>query len=67
MFKEDEPGNKRINIERAEEALETGASIIAANCPFCMTMITDGVKAKDQQDDVMVYDLAELILDNMVK
>jgi heterodisulfide reductase subunit D len=67
MFKEDEPGNKRINIERAEEALDTGASIIAANCPFCITMMTDGVKAKDQQDDVMVYDLAELILDNMVK
>lgn len=67
MFKEDEPGNKRINIERAEEALETGASIIAANCPFCITMMTDGVKAKDQQDDVIVYDLAELILDNMVK
>jgi Fe-S oxidoreductase len=67
MFKEDEPGNKRINIERAEEALDTGASIIAANCPFCITLMTDGVKAKDQQDDVMVYDLAELILDNMVK
>jgi Fe-S oxidoreductase len=67
MFKEDEPGDKRINLERAEEALATGAGIIAANCPFCLTMMTDGVKAKDKQEEVMVYDLAELILDNLVK
>ncbi len=65
MFKEDEPGEKRINIERAEEALETGASIIAANCPFCLTMMGDGMKAKEKQDQVMVYDLAELIIDNI--
>lgn len=65
MWKEDEPGNKRVNVERAEEALETGATIIAANCPFCLTMMSDGVKAKDKQDDVMVYDLAELIVNNM--
>ena len=67
MFKEDEPGDKRINLERAEEALATGAGVIAANCPFCLTMMQDGVKAKDKQDDVMVYDLAELIVDSMVK
>ena len=67
MFKEDEPGDKRINLERAEEALATGASVIAANCPFCLTMMTDGVKAKDKQEEVMVYDLAELIVDNLVK
>ena len=64
MWKEDEPGDKRINIERAEEALATGAGIIAVNCPFCMTMMTDGVKAKEKQDSVLVYDLAELILEN---
>ena len=64
MFKEDEPGEKRINIERSEEALDTGAQIIAANCPFCLTMLEDGVKAKDKQEDVMVYDLAELIVNN---
>lgn len=64
MWKEDEPGDKRINVERAEEALETGASVVASNCPFCLTMISDGVKAKDKQDEVMVYDLAELILNN---
>jgi len=62
MFKEDEPGDKRINIERAEEALATNAEIVAANCPFCITMISDGMKAKDKQDDVMVMDISEMIL-----
>lgn len=62
MFKEDEAGNKRINVERTEEALSSGAEVIAVNCPFCLTMMTDGVKAKDKQDQVMVYDLTELIL-----
>ena len=65
MFKEDEPGAKRINIERTEEALETGAEIIAVNCPFCLTMMSDGIKAKEKQESVMVYDLAELILGKM--
>jgi heterodisulfide reductase subunit D len=65
MFKEDEPGKKRINLERAEEILETDATIVAANCPFCITMLQDGMKAKDKQDDVMVYDLSELILQGM--
>lgn len=65
MFKENEPGKKRINIERTEEALETGAEIIAVNCPFCLTMMSDGIKAKDKQESVMVYDLAELILGKM--
>ena len=64
MFKEDEPGNKTINTERVEEALETGSEVIAVNCPFCLTMMTDGVKAKEKQDMVMVYDLAELIINN---
>ena len=64
MFKEDEPGKTRINIARAEEILETQATIVAANCPFCITMLSDGMKAKDKQDDVMVYDLSELIVNN---
>ncbi len=63
MWKEDEPGDKRINIERVEEALDTGATIVAANCPFCLTMLSDGMKAKDKQEEVMVYDLAELIVE----
>jgi len=61
MFKEPEKGNKDINIERTEEALSTGASTIAVACPFCMTMMTDGVKGKDREADVKVKDLAELI------
>lgn len=62
MFKEDEPGDKRVNVERAEEILETGSSIVAANCPFCITMISDGMKAKDKHDDVMVLDISEMIV-----
>jgi len=62
MFKEDEPGKKRINTERAEEALAVNPNIIAANCPFCITMLSDGVKEKEKQDSVMVYDLSELIV-----
>ncbi len=52
---------KRVNVTRTEQALETGASVIAASCPFCMTMINDGIKAKDQQDHVKIMDLAELL------
>jgi len=66
MFKEDEPGDKRINIERAEEAIGTGVATIVSNCPFCMTMLSDGVKAADKQDEVMVYDLSELVLNRIV-
>lgn len=61
MFKEDEPGKKRINIARTEEAIETDARIIATACPFCNTMMTDGVKAKDKQAVVKVFDIAELL------
>jgi heterodisulfide reductase subunit D len=64
MFKEDEPGDKRISTERAEEVIQSGASIVAANCPFCITMLQDGIKSKEKQDDVMVFDLAELIVQN---
>jgi len=65
MFKEDEPGNKRINIERTDEALESGANIIAAACPFCNTMITDGVKNREKESEVMVLDVAEMIAASM--
>ncbi|MEQ8812068.1 MAG: (Fe-S)-binding protein [Imperialibacter sp.] len=62
MFKDAEKGNKEINIERTEEALSTGAEVIAAACPFCMTMLSDGVKNKEKESQVRVLDLAELIL-----
>lgn len=65
MFKEDEPGEKRINIERTDEALATGASVIAAACPFCNTMMTDGVKNREQENAVAVLDIAELIAASM--
>jgi heterodisulfide reductase subunit D len=61
MFKEPEKGKKDINVERTEEALETGATVIASNCPFCMTMLSDGVKNKEKESEVKVLDLAELI------
>ncbi len=61
MFKEPEPGSKDINIERTEEALETKPEIIAAGCPFCNTMMTDGVKNAEKEDSVQVMDVAEMI------
>ena len=61
MWKEEEKGSIRINHERANEALETGASVIASACPFCNTMLTDGVKNKEKEDNVRVLDIAELI------
>ncbi len=61
MFKEPEPGRKDINIERTEEALETKPDYIAAACPFCNTMMTDGVKNSEREGDLPVLDLAELI------
>lgn len=61
MFKEPEKGNKDINVERTEQALETQPEIIAAGCPFCNTMMTDGIKAKEKEDSIKVLDIAELI------
>lgn len=64
MFKEPEKGNQDINITRTEDALSTGASTIAVACPFCMTMMTDGVKNKEKESSVQVKDLAELIAES---
>ena len=65
VFKEEEKGNKRINDERTKEAIDTGAKIIASNCPFCMTMLTDGVKLHEKEEEVKVIDIAELIEESM--
>jgi heterodisulfide reductase subunit D len=65
MFKEEEAGDMRVNEERVDEALATGAQKIAVNCPYCMTMLEDGLKARDKQESVMVYDLSELILNQI--
>jgi Fe-S oxidoreductase len=61
MFKEPEPGFKDTNVERTEEAISLNPQIIAAGCPFCNTMLTDGVKSKEKESDVKVMDIAELI------
>ena len=61
IFKESEPGNKEVNIKRTEQALETQPDIIAAGCPFCNTMLTDGIKNKKKEEEVKVLDIAELI------
>lgn len=61
MFKEAEAGDKEINIKRTEQALDTNPNIIAAACPFCNTMMTDGIKNKKQEHSVKILDVAELI------
>ena len=61
MFKEAEKGNKEVNIERTEDALEVKPNIIATGCPFCNTMMTDGVKNFNKEDEILVMDVAELI------
>ena len=61
MFKEAEHGNKEIFIERTEDALNTNPKIVATACPFCMTMMTDGLKYKNKEEEIKNYDIAELI------
>jgi Fe-S oxidoreductase len=62
MWMEEREG-KRINLERTEEALATGASVVGTGCPFCMTMLTDGIKEKGSADSVRVQDVAEILLE----
>jgi len=66
MWKEEEKGDIRINNERTKEAIETGAGVIAAACPFCNTMLTDGVKLNEKEETVKVLDIAEIIAASMV-
>lgn len=61
MWKEEEKGTTRINLERTSEALQTGATVIASACPYCNTMLTDGVKSNEKEAQVEVLDIAELI------
>lgn len=65
VFKEEEKGNKRVSTERTEEAIGTGAKVIASNCPYCMIMLTDGIKLHEKEEEVKVIDLAELIAESM--
>ncbi|TBR18124.1 MAG: (Fe-S)-binding protein [Chitinophagaceae bacterium] len=65
MFKEEEKGTSRINIERSNEAIATGATIIASACPFCNTMMTDGVKLAEKEETIEVMDIAEIVAQSM--
>ncbi|MDB5192598.1 MAG: (Fe-S)-binding protein [Segetibacter sp.] len=65
MFKEEEPGDRYVNVERSNEAINTGATVIASACPFCNTMLTDGVKNKEKENEVAVMDVAEMIAASM--
>lgn len=67
MFKEEEKGTTRVNFERTEEAISTGAKVIASACPFCNTMLTDGVKNAEKESEVKVMDVAELIVENIAE
>lgn len=66
MFKEAEKGTKEVFIERTEEALETKADIIVTACPFCMTMLTDGLKYKNREEEIKNYDIAELVAQSLI-
>jgi heterodisulfide reductase subunit D len=61
MFKEEEHGDIRVNEERTKEVLDTQAEIVVSNCPFCITMLQDGLKANEKQDEVKVLDIVELL------
>ena len=65
MFKEAEKGDKEVFIERIEDVIETGADIVATACPFCMTMMTDGIKYKNKEEQLKNYDLAELVAQSL--
>jgi len=65
MFKEAEKGNKSINIERIEEAIDTRATTIASACPFCLTMMSDGIKEKNQEKNIKTKDIVEILLENI--
>ena len=65
IFKEAEKGKKSIHMERVEEAIETGATIIASACPFCLTMMSDGIKEKNQEENIKTKDIVEILIENM--
>ena len=65
MFKESEKGNQEINIKRTKQAINTNAKIIAAGCPFCNTMLSDGIKSESENLDVKVMDISEIIDDSI--
>ena len=65
MFKEAEKGDKEVNVKRTEDVLDTKSNIVATGCPFCNTMMTDGIKHFNKEEDVEVLDVAEMIANAM--
>jgi Fe-S oxidoreductase len=65
MFKEAEKGTHEVFIERTDDALKTGAEVIATACPFCMTMMTDGLKYKNREEEIKNLDIAEMVAQAM--
>ena len=65
MFKDAEKGDKEVNVERTEDLIETNAKIVATACPFCMTMISDGINSKGKIESIEVKDVAEILLDSI--
>jgi Fe-S oxidoreductase len=65
MFKEAEKGDKEVNVKRTEDVLETKSNIVATGCPFCNTMMTDGIKHFNKEEDIVVLDVAEMIANAM--
>lgn len=61
MWKEEEAGDVRINVERTKDIVETGATIVASNCPYCLTMLGDGIKNSDKENEIIALDIAEII------
>lgn len=61
-FKEEEEGTTSVSNKRTEQILETGSSIVAANCPYCIMMLTDGLKNKNKEEEVSIYDISELVI-----
>ena len=61
MFKEAEKGDKEVFLERIEDVIDSGARIVATACPFCMVMMTDGIKYKNQEEKMKNYDIAEMV------
>lgn len=66
MFKEEEPGDKRINVERTKDVMESGATVVASNCPFCLTMLTDGIKNNEKENEIQALDIAEMIAKSII-
>jgi Fe-S oxidoreductase len=65
FFKESEPGNKEVYVLRTEQALETKTKTFVTSCPFCITMLSDGIKSFNMEEEIKVKDIAEIIVETL--